>query len=106
MGTNFWEIASSHSETLFSAMNVTMEININCEIEINIIIHAPTLLSVCQSTYYEMICIVSFISLFYHYHRRYVCLFYHDICSFFYSGNNISEILQLYAWLYLNAYYN
>ena len=55
-------------------MCVTMAININCEIEINITIHVPALLSVCQNNY-EMIFIVNFISLFYRYHRGYVRLF-------------------------------
>ena len=71
---NFWKTMSSHSKTLFSAMNVTMAISTNCEIEINISIHIPALLSVCQNRY-EMIFIVKFISLFCGYHCRYVRLF-------------------------------
>ena len=59
----------------FSAMNVTMPINTNCEIEINVTIRAPTLFSVCQSSYYGMIFVVNFISLFGGYHRDYVRLF-------------------------------
>ena len=86
-------------------MNVTMAISINCEIEVNIRIHAPALLSVCQNSYYEMIFIVDFISLFYRYHCRYVRLFYHDICSFYYSRSNTSEILQLYTCLHFSSYY-
>ena len=70
---NFWRIVSSRSKTLFSAMNVTMAISINCEIEINISIHVPALLSACQNSY-EIIFIVNFISLFYRYHRGYVRL--------------------------------
>ena len=35
-------------------MNITMAISINCEIEINITIHAPALLSFCQNSYYEL----------------------------------------------------
>ena len=87
-------------------MNNTMAISVNCEIEINITIHVPARQSVCRNNYDEMIIIATFISLFYRYHRRYVRLFYHDICSFFYSRSNTSVILQLYACLYLNAYYH
>ena len=72
--TNFLVIASSLSETLFSTMNVTRAISINCEIELNINIHVPALQSLCQNSY-EMMFIVNFISLFYRYHRRYVRLF-------------------------------
>ena len=103
---NFWRIVSSHSKTLFSAMNVTVTISIICEIEKNITIHAPALLSVCQSSYYEMIFIFILILLFLVCCCNYVGLFEYDICSCFYSRNNISEILQLYAWLHLNAYHN
>ena len=103
---NFWRIVSSHSKTLFPAMNLTTAINTNCEIEINITIHTPALLSICQHGYYQVIFIAKFISLLCRFHRRYVHLFYHDICSFFYSHSNTSEILQLYTCLHLNAYYN
>ena len=75
IGTNFRVIASSRSKPLFSAIDITIAINTNYEIEINNTIHAPTLLSVCQNSYYQMIFIVNFISLFYRYHRRYVRLF-------------------------------
>ena len=61
--------------TLFSAMDITIAINANCEIEINITIHAPTLLSVCQNSYYQMIFIANFMSLLYRYHGRYLRLF-------------------------------
>ena len=39
MRTNFWVIACSRPETLFSAMNITIAINTNREIEISIAIH-------------------------------------------------------------------
>ena len=87
-------------------MNDTIAISINCEIEINITVHVAALLSVCRNNYYEMIIIATFITLFYRYHRRYVRLFYRDICSLFSSRSNTFVILQLYACLYLNAYYN
>ena len=54
-------------------MNVTMAISNNCEIEINISIHVPALLSVCQKSD-EMIFIVNFISLSYPYYLRYLRL--------------------------------
>ena len=72
---NFWRIVSSHSKTLFSAMNLTTAINTNCEIEINIIIHTPALLSICQNSYYKVIFIAKLISLLCRFHRRYVRLF-------------------------------
>ena len=84
-------------------MNVTLAINTNSAIEITIAIGAPTLLSMCQNSYYQ---IVTLISLFCPFRWKHVRLFFHDICSFCYSRNNISEILQLYAWLHLNAFYN
>ena len=102
----YYRIVSSHSEMLLSAMDITVAINSDCEIEINITIHVPALLSVCRNNYYEMILIVNFISLFYRCHRRYVRLFYHDICLYFYRRSNTSVILQLYACVYMNAYYN
>ena len=74
-------------------MNVTMAINIKCEIEINSVIHVPALLSMCQNSYYQMIFIATFISFLYRYHRRYVRLFYHDICFYFYRPSSTSEIL-------------
>ena len=83
-----------------------MVISINCEIEINITVHVAALLSVCQNSYYEMSFIATFISLFYRFHRRYVRLFYHDICLYLYRHSNTFVILQLYACVYLNAYYN
>ena len=83
-----------------------MAISINCEIEINITVHLAALLSVCQNSYYEMIFIATFISLLSPYHHRYVRLFYHDICLYFYTHSNISVIVHLYACVYLNAYYN
>ena len=87
-------------------MNVTMAISVNGEIEINITIHVPALKSVCRNNYYEMTFIATLISLLYRYHRRYVRLFYHDICLYFYRHSNTSVILQLYACVYLNAYSN
>ena len=48
---------------LFSAIHISVAINTNCEIEINITIHAPALLSMCQNSYYYIIFIVNFISL-------------------------------------------
>ena len=83
-----------------------MAISINCEIEINITVHVAALLSVCRNSYYKVNFIATFISLLYRYHRRYVRFFYHDICLYFYRRSNTSVILQLYACLYLNAYYN
>ena len=80
-------------------MNVTMAISVNCEIEKNITIHVPALLSVCRNSYYKINFIAAFISLLYRYHRRYVRLFYHDICLYFYRRSNTSVILQLYACL-------
>ena len=35
-------------------MNVTMAINTNCEIEIDITMHTLTLLSMCQNNYYSI----------------------------------------------------
>ena len=102
MRTNFGEIASSHSKTLFCAVDVTIAINTNREIEITIAIGAPTLLSMCQNSYYQ---IVTLISLFCPFRYKHVPLFYHDICSFFYSGSNTSEILQLYALFHFRSYY-
>ena len=97
---------SSRSKTLFSAIDITIDINTNYEIEINNIIHAPTLLSMCQNGYYQIIFFFTLILLFRVRYCNYVDLFEYDICSFFYSRNNISEILELYAWVHLNAYYN
>ena len=47
--------------TRFSTMDITVAINSNCEIEINITIHTLALLSMNQNTYYS---IVTFIRLF------------------------------------------
>ena len=52
IGTNFQIIASSHSESLLSAMYITIVGNTDREIEVNITIHAPALLSMCQNSYY------------------------------------------------------
>ena len=41
--------------TLFYAMHITVAINSNCEIEINITIHTLALLSMCQNSYYSII---------------------------------------------------
>ena len=106
IGTNFRVIASSHSETLLSAMDITIAVNTDREIDINITIRVLGLLSSCQNSYYQIIFIFTLILLFLVCCCNYVGLFEYDICSCFYSRNNISEILQLYAWLHLNAYYN
>ena len=47
--------------TLFSAMDITLAINSNCEIEINITIHTLALFSMCENNYYS---IVTFITAF------------------------------------------
>ena len=57
---------------LFSAIDIPVAINTNYEIEINITIHAPALLSMCQNSYYQMIFIANFISLLCRCHRGYV----------------------------------
>ena len=41
--------------TLFSTMDITVAINSNCEIEINITIHTLALLSMNQNTYYSIV---------------------------------------------------
>ena len=45
--------------TLFSAMDITVAINSNCEIEINITIHTLALLSMCQNNYYSIITFIT-----------------------------------------------
>ena len=63
IGTNFQVIASSLAEMLLSAMDITVAINSDCEIEINITTCAPTLLTMCQNSYYQMNFIANFMSL-------------------------------------------
>ena len=102
IGSNFWEMASSRSKTLFSAMNVTMVIDINCEIVITITIHGLALLSIFQNSYYQ---IVTLISLFCLFHCKRVPHFFHEICPFFYCCSNTSEILELCSCLHFSSYY-
>ena len=47
--------------TLFFSMDITVAINSDCEIEINITIHTLALLSMYQNNYYN---IITFITLF------------------------------------------
>ena len=44
--------------TLFFAMNITMAININCEIERSITIHTLALLSMFQHNYYSIVTLI------------------------------------------------
>ena len=60
IGRTFAETVASCAMTLFSAIDITVAINSNCEIEINITIHTLALLSMNQNTYYS---IVTFIRL-------------------------------------------
>ena len=55
----FKETVSSCAMTLFSAMDITVAINTNCEIEINITIHTLALLSMCQNTYYGIVTLIT-----------------------------------------------
>ena len=105
IGTNFLVIASSHSETLLSAMDITIAVNTDREIDINITIHVPGLLSSCQNSYYQIIFIFTLILLFCVCCCKYVGLFEYDICSFFYSRRNTSKILQLCTYLHFSSYY-
>ena len=88
---NFWRILSSHSKTLFCAMDITMTINTDPKIEITIAIYAPALLSISESSCYQ---IVTLISVFCRFRWKHARLFYHDICSFFYSRSETSIVLQ------------
>ena len=45
--------------TLFSAMDITLAINSNCEIERNITIHTLALLSMCQNNCYSIITFIT-----------------------------------------------
>ena len=72
IGTNFQVVAFSLSEMLLSAMYITVAINSDCEIEINITICAATLLNMCQNSYCQMNFIANFISLFCRCHCRYL----------------------------------
>ena len=45
--------------TPFSVMNITVAINSNCQIEINITIHTLALLSMCQNNYYSIITFIT-----------------------------------------------
>ena len=58
-GTNFRVLASSHSETLSSAMNITIAINADREIEITIGMHARALLCISQNGYYQIVTLIS-----------------------------------------------
>ena len=74
IGTNFQVITSSLSEMLLSAMDITVAINSDCEIEINITICGPTLLNMCQNSYCQMNFIANFMSLLCRCHCRYLHL--------------------------------
>ena len=100
--TKFYEIASSDSKTLFSVMNVTMIININREIQITVTIFTLALVSVCRNTYYSIITLISLFCLF---RCNHVPRFFHQICPFFYSCSNTSEILELCSCLHFSSYY-
>ena len=56
--TNFLVIASSLSETLLSAMDTTVAINTNREIEISKL-HTLALLSMCQNTHYGIVTLIT-----------------------------------------------
>ena len=100
IGTNFRVLASSHSGAVLSGRDITVTVNTDREIDINITTHAPALLSISQNSYYQ---IVALISLFYPFRCKHVPRFCHQICPFFYSRSNTSEILQLYAWLHFHS---
>ena len=57
--TNFLVIASSESETLLCGMDITIAVNTDGEIDINITIHAPVLLSISQNSYYQIVALIS-----------------------------------------------
>ena len=98
--TNFRVLASSHSGTVLSAMDITITVHTDGEIDINITIHAPALLSIFQNIYYQS---VTLISVFCPFHCKHVRLVYHDICWFFYSRSNTSEIQLSCACLHLRS---
>ena len=82
IGINFRVVAFSHSGAVLSAMDITITVNTDREIDINITIHAPALLSISQNGYCQ---IVTLISLFYPFRCQHVPRFCHQICPFFYS---------------------
>ena len=100
--TKFYEIASSGSKTLFSVMNVTIAININREIQITVTIFTLALVNIYRNTYYS---IVTLISLFCLIRCKHVHRFFHEICPFFYSCSNTSEILELCSCFHFSSYY-
>ena len=57
--TNFQVITSSHSETLFFAMEIIIAINTNREIKISIAIHTAALLSISQNSYYQIVTFIT-----------------------------------------------
>ena len=81
-------------------MDKTITVNTDREIDINITIHAPALLSISQNSYCQ---IVILISLFYPFRYKQVPRFCHQICPFFYSCSNTSEIQPSYACLQLRS---
>ena len=59
IGRTFKETVASCTMTSFSAMDITVAINSNCEIEINITIHTLALLSMCQNNYYSIVTLIT-----------------------------------------------
>ena len=100
IGTNFRVLASSQSGAVLSGMDIPITVNTDREIDIDITIHAPTQLSISQNSYCQ---IVTLISLFYPFRCKHVPRFCHQICPFFYSCSNTSEIQQSYACLQLRS---
>ena len=58
-------------------MDITITVNTDREIDIDITIHAPALLSISQNSYYQ---IVTLTSIFCPFRCKHVRLAYHDIC--------------------------
>ena len=100
IGINFRVLAFSHSGAVLSGMDITITVNTDREIDINITIHAPTLLSISQNSHSQ---IVTFISLFCPFRYKHVRRFYHDICLYFYSRRNTSEIQLSCACLHFRS---
>ena len=88
IGINFRVLASSHSGAVLSAMDITITVNTDREIDINITIHAPALLNISQNSYYQS---VTFISLFCPFHCNHVRCFLHPIWSAFYNRRKYFE---------------
>ena len=89
--------------TLFSLMDITVAINSNCEIEINITIHTLALLIMCQNSYYQIVTLItpfgsSIATMF-----VVSCILFVEVSII---AANTSIVLQLYPCCHLNAYYN